>query len=709
MEAQNTFLRSKLGRRIFWLFVLCALVPVVVLAVITVTDVTTQANEQSRRLLRQTSREAAMGIFEQLTYEQAELRLAGSTLVGEGRLGAGVGGEKLLSGMKDKFLGMEVIGRDGRRELLAGRMDAVVGFSDEERSFLESGKSVISTRACTGASACVFLSQELPSARGQTILTAELETTHLWGAENLPPLVDLCVLGPDGRVLFCPNAEPEQLEAKIAQTLSGQFEWDNQGKAEIADYWSVPLKPAFFVSHWKVIASEAKSDVMVPLSHFKKMFLLTALLTFWVVLLLSSIQIRRSMVPLTRLQEGTRQITNGDMKARVEVPGSDEFAGLARSFNFMAARIEKQVNSLRAINEIDRAILSSRNMERIVDSLAGQLHSLLPYEVVGISLLAPGEARDGITYVSGRKARNTKEGIAIRLSAREKEQLKSSPEIRVVEAMGHLASYLAPLAKYGTRYFLVVPILVKSELSGILCLGGESKSAWTDEDRVQAKQLADQVAVALSNARLIAELKELHVGTLTALARAIDAKSSWTAGHSERVTSWAMKIAQGMGLPEHELDIIHRGGLLHDIGKIGTPVSILDKPTKLTDEEMKEMREHVRVGARILEPIPGFAECIPIVLQHHEWVNGQGYPDGLVGEQISLHARIFAVADCFDALISDRPYRRGMSMERVAEIIESGKGKQFDPNVVETFFRVLAEEREKGNEEEEFAPAAQVN
>jgi putative nucleotidyltransferase with HDIG domain len=161
-----------------------------------------------------------------------------------------------------------------------------------------------------------------------------------------------------------------------------------------------------------------------------------------------------------------------------------------------------------------------------------------------------------------------------------------------------------------------------------------------------------------------------------------------------------------MGLPEHELEIIQRGGLLHDIGKIGTPVAILDKPGKLTAEEMQQMRDHVRIGARILEPIPGFAECMPIVLQHHEWVNGGGYPNGLAGVEISLHARIFAVADCYDALISDRPYRAGMPIDRVVEIISAGVGKQFDPAVAEVFLKLL--KHENGKDAVEDAPLLSV-
>jgi putative nucleotidyltransferase with HDIG domain len=149
-----------------------------------------------------------------------------------------------------------------------------------------------------------------------------------------------------------------------------------------------------------------------------------------------------------------------------------------------------------------------------------------------------------------------------------------------------------------------------------------------------------------------------------------------------------------MGLPPKELDIMRRGGLLHDIGKIGTPAEILDKPGKLTDEELRKMREHVNIGARILQPIPGLADSMSIVLQHHEWLNGGGYPRGLAGEEITLHARIFAVADCFDALISDRPYRPGMPVKRVMQILQEGAGKQFDPRVLRVFQTIMEPEIE---------------
>ncbi len=190
-------------------------------------------------------------------------------------------------------------------------------------------------------------------------------------------------------------------------------------------------------------------------------------------------------------------------------------------------------------------------------------------------------------------------------------------------------------------------------------------------------------------------LKQSDIGTLTSLARAIDAKSAWTAGHSERVTSMALKIAQAMGLNAQSLDIISRGGMLHDIGKIGTPPAVLDKPGRLDAEEMRIMRDHVKIGVRILEPIPGFRDILPMIAQHHEWFDGSGYPEGLAGENIDLHARILTIADCYDALVSDRPYRKGLIPYEAAQLLQRTSGTQFDPHIIKIFAQLSSQPEPK--------------
>ena len=206
-------------------------------------------------------------------------------------------------------------------------------------------------------------------------------------------------------------------------------------------------------------------------------------------------------------------------------------------------------------------------------------------------------------------------------------------------------------------------------------------------------------------ARLIEELAQNDLGTLTALARTVDTNSPWTAGHSERVTNLAMNLGRELGMSTHEIDLLRRGGLLHDIGKLGVSQSILDKPGKLTEEETAVMRRHPSKGAEILEPIPNLQKVIPIVSQHHERFDGKGYPHGLSGEDISLHARILALADVVDALISDRPYRPGWSREKVLAYTRENSGSQFDPSVVEAFLRIEARKSGHAPAETEFIGA----
>ncbi len=185
------------------------------------------------------------------------------------------------------------------------------------------------------------------------------------------------------------------------------------------------------------------------------------------------------------------------------------------------------------------------------------------------------------------------------------------------------------------------------------------------------------------------EIHELHLSTLTALARTVDAKSPWTAGHSERVCELALAIGTRLGLSNFELVTLQRGALLHDIGKIGVSTYLLDKPGALTDAEMDQVRCHPVIGARILEPIRAFSAAIPLVRHHHERIDGEGYPDRLRGDAIGFDVRILTVADSFDAMISDRPYRRGMTIGDARLILEQEMGRQFDPVVAYALLELL--------------------
>jgi len=197
----------------------------------------------------------------------------------------------------------------------------------------------------------------------------------------------------------------------------------------------------------------------------------------------------------------------------------------------------------------------------------------------------------------------------------------------------------------------------------------------------------DELVAKFQNEEIRSQNHLLEV--VTSLAGAIDAKDTYTKGHSTSVSRYAVALARAVNLPEREVERIKLGGLLHDVGKIGIPETVLKKTAGLTDEEWSIMKQHPTIGAdKVLKPNPLLHDLIPIVKYHHEQWNGKGYPEGLKGEEIPYAARIVAVADTYHALISDRPYRKGMSVEKACEILKMGAGIQWDADLVRQFIQI---------------------
>jgi len=202
------------------------------------------------------------------------------------------------------------------------------------------------------------------------------------------------------------------------------------------------------------------------------------------------------------------------------------------------------------------------------------------------------------------------------------------------------------------------------------------------------------------NARLNDELKQTYIGVMTSLATAIDAKNHRTQHHSQQVTKYTLIISEELKLPQEEKERIGRAASLHDIGKIGIPDPILTKPGSLTNEEWAQIEQHPARGADILSPLEFLSKVIPLIRHHHERYQGSGYPDGLKGDNISLGARIISVADAFEAMVSERPYRRALSKEEALLEIEAGLGDQFDPQIGELFINTV---KKNGNFLEDYS------
>jgi HAMP domain-containing protein len=297
-----------------------------------------------------------------------------------------------------------------------------------------------------------------------------------------------------------PDSLAEQGMRRIIHSASGEFEWNDGDKEYLASYRSVFLKPRFFTPAWTVVLSEARADVLAPMANFKRTFPLIILVSLWVVLLLSMLQIRRSLVPLEKLQEGTRRVARKDFSRPVKVTSGDEFQELATSFNAMASRLDKQFNALTTIHEIDRAILSALESERVADTVLVWMPRLLPCDAVTLSLIDSDTGHTGRTYLDPIQGEGGRQVHTTTLAPEEVQELRDHRDTLVIEADNHLPDYLAPLAGRGLKSFLVMPIFLRERLSGIISLGYSLPTAHGQEDLLQARQVADQVALALSNA-----------------------------------------------------------------------------------------------------------------------------------------------------------------------------------------------------------------
>ncbi|MEX2186219.1 MAG: HD domain-containing phosphohydrolase [Pirellulales bacterium] len=257
------------------------------------------------------------------------------------------------------------------------------------------------------------------------------------------------------------------------------------------------------------------------------------------------------------------------------------------------------------------------------------------------------------------------------------------------------------------RFPSIRQLIVVSLCEGSRCFGylvAVNHRAGKELGTIEANLLASVASILgihCGNSDLYRRRAELLTGIVRALTSAIDAKDPYTCGHSDRVARVAERIAKHLGLDQRTLHTIYLSGLLHDIGKIGINDEVLRKPGPLTPEEFEHIKTHPELGYKILVDLNELDEVLPVVLHHHENWDGKGYPHGLASEETPLLARIVAVADAFDAMGSDRPYREGMPDEKVDAILRAGGGKQWDPQVVEAFFAVREDIREIARRERE--------
>jgi putative nucleotidyltransferase with HDIG domain len=538
----------------------------------------------------------------------------------------------------------------------------------------------------------IVLMRLLDSSAHSAMMVAEFKRDFLFSSDLAPTQIDVLVYASD--VLLFATVAPElSREVSTHRTASdssmGHFDWSADDQSYAASFWSIPMTYDFFVPGWTIVTTQAHAEVLAPIRDTRLSFTLIALLSLWIVMLLSSSQVRRYLVPLQMLAENTARVGRGDFDGHLDIRSGDEFEEVAASFNTMSAQLKRHFETLSVRGQLDRAVLSSLQVHEIVGRVLDWLPRLLDCDGFAVIVLDRPPAGQGRAF-----AKQIRDGVIAPIPELVSITLAHATALTSGEGWIHVTrnddcpGYLSVLGHVPWTVCVLMPIVSSGQLVGVLAMADTRQEQRSADDLQVARQLADQLGVALSNASLVEALDRLNVGTLTALARTVDAKSPWTAGHSQRVTEYASAIAREMGLAPPDLDRLARGSLLHDIGKIAVPSSILNKPGKLTDAEFALMKQHPTIGARILEPIHDYDSLIPIVLQHHERFDGTGYPAGIAREAISLDARIVAVADVFDALTSERPYRKALDRAVAVQMIVKGKGTEFDPAVVDAFLRI---------------------
>jgi GAF domain-containing protein len=707
MSFSGTFLRTKVARRILALFMLTAVFPIAALTLISYRQVTEQLSDQSRERLRQTSKIAGMGILERLDVLRSDLQLVSATLQTQNATSAFP--DELASSLGRHFRAIVLQSPDGALVLISGEIGAQPAPSEEETEHLAEGRPILRVDLEPDPPAVLMGRRIDAQSAERGTVWGHIDPGFLWDAGTEGTLqagTDMCVLVDRREPLRCTRPLPpralEDLSPVLTSSDAARFEWRDADDQYLAGFWSMFLGFEYAAAPWTIVMSESKASILTPLADFKRTFLLVTLLTVCFVFFFSNIEIRRHTKPLVELKLGTQRLAAGTFDQPVSVSSGDEFEELADAFNHMSHNLALQFATLTAISDIDHAVLSVFDKKRVVDTVLRRAREAVGCESVSMCLFRPLKSPNGVELWSSRWVEGAGVVAEGAIAPAELAELQSHPRSLVLDRTGADRTYLDFAGNLGhePHRFVVLPMRTDEELSGVLVLaygardgvpatGDPSLDRGLSDDISQGRQLADQVAVAMSNAKLVEDLDELSWGAITALARAVDAKSAWTAGHSERVTDLALALGRELRLSEDELENLNRGGLLHDIGKIGVPGAILDKLGALTETEFLKMREHPEIGARILEPVAAFGPSLGIVLHHHERWDGRGYPHGLAGEDIPFLARVLAISDVYDALTSDRPYRDGFTSARTLAILRDDAGTHFDPDLVPVFLALM--------------------
>jgi len=520
MNFELISLRSKVARRIFSLFIIAALIPIILLALMSFREVKDLISGQQYEQLKQTSKGYGMAVLDRLLLLKTRL----DWIADDYRQGAGAPSSEQLASMTGQgFKQLGWLGATDTPAFLVEPMERLRRFIQQGERFLEGGGSLIWNDTQSSFPARLYLLRLLdPGHAGPVLLVGEIDQSYLWGeAVSLGEETQVCVLDESDRVLFCSHLEfvPRFEHLNTAATSSsGQFAWRDRDREEyLTSYWSLFLEHSFFVPQWRITATRSNTALSLPLADFNSIFAFVITLTLAIVALLSIQQIRRNLIPLEKLMEGVQRIAAKRFNEPVLVSSGDEFEELAGAVNIMAARIDKQFQTLSTMADLDRLILSTLKIEDIVSILLSRIHEIIPYDHIKVIILGRHPQDSGPIHVKEAGGEGPPVQSSL-ISESEYLALLNNRGYLVVTDSEKLPLYLSPLRQAGARSFLILPIGLKQDVSGMICLGYEKIPIPAEEDVLLARDFANHVAVALSNANWEERLYSMaHYDALTGL------------------------------------------------------------------------------------------------------------------------------------------------------------------------------------------------
>jgi putative nucleotidyltransferase with HDIG domain len=359
------------------------------------------------------------------------------------------------------------------------------------------------------------------------------------------------------------------------------------------------------------------------------------------------------------------------------------------------SELEKKIlieEELSLLFELSEKIASIRDEYKIAKEIVDAANRFLNANTAALLLVDEDSQALRVRYAFGISLKEA-EGYVIRKEESVSGWVWAKNEMAAVNDLAQ-NTWFKRLNKesYISGAFVSIPLSVQNEVVGVLTVADKKNGgAFKQDDVAFITNVARIAAISFHNLKLYRTLEKSYLDTITTLAVTLDARDPYTQRHSENVTFYAQSIAEAMGLSSRDKELIRHAGLLHDVGKIAVRDSVLLKEGPLSAEEFEQIKQHAPKGEEITKPLGFLQEASSLIRHHHERFDGKGYPDGLSGERIELGARILAVADTFDAMMTDRPYRKALTLEKAVEELIKCKSAQFDPYVVDCFMKALFE------------------